>query len=722
MLGYEREEIIGKSYADFIHPDHRQSFEKNFPEFKRRGYVHDVQYKIRKKDGRYLEISFEGTIVSNPDGSFRQTHCVFQDITDRKLVERELQNNQYYLKKAQEIGKIGTWELDIINNVLTWTEENYKVFGVPLGTKLDYEVFLNCVHPDDRAYVNKRWQDALDHVPYEIEHRVIAQGKVKWVREKAEIEFDENGKALKAIGFTQDITHHKQTEEQIFRHNQILEGTLNEIYFFDPETLLLEEANRGAIENLGYSMEELRSMTPLDLKPELTREVFEEIVEPLRSGVEKKIKFETLHRRKDGTLYPVEVHIQLLKERNPVFIAIILDITDRRNAENEKRLLEEQYNQAQKVESIGRLAGGVAHDLNNLLTPILGYSEMLMDDQDSGDARYDSLIEIHKAGTRARDLVSQLLAFSRKQTLRFRQLDMNLVLTEFENLLRRTIRENIEINLILSPDTSISTADIRQLEQVIMNLAVNAQDAMPDGGYLTIQTSKVFLDESNASSHHGVKPGEYLVLAVSDTGSGIDDETVGYIFEPFFSTKGEQGTGLGLATVHGIVKQHNGNIRVHSEAGKGTTFEVFLPVKTDLNVAEVPGKNRKSETNGSETILLVEDNDQVRHLARAILGRKGYAILEAVNGREALKTLESSNTPVDLLLTDVVMPGMSGRNLYEKIAEKQPGIKVLYMSGYTDNEIARSGVLEEGVDFIQKPFSVDSLNSKVRKVLDRGNN
>ena len=179
----------------------------------------------------------------------------------------------------------------------------------------------------------------------------MPRGKVKWVREKAEIEFDENGKALKAIGFTQDITHHKQTEEQIFRHNQILEGTLNEIYFFDPETLLLEEVNRGAIENLGYSMEELRSMTPLDLKPEITREIFEEIVEPLRSGVEKKIKFETLHRRKDGTLYPVEVHIQLLKERNPVFIAIILDITDRRNAENEKRLLEEQYNQAQKVES-----------------------------------------------------------------------------------------------------------------------------------------------------------------------------------------------------------------------------------------------------------------------------------------------------------------------------------------------------------------------------------
>ena len=394
------------------------------------------------------------------------------------------------------------------------------------------------------------------------------------------------------------------------------------------------------------------------------------------------------------------------------------DITDRKQADEDKSRLEEQYHQAQKVESIGRLAGGVAHDLNNLLSPILGYSEILLDDLGPDDARREYVDEILASGLRARDLVRQLLAFGRKQTLEYKPLNLNKTVRRFEKLLQRTIREDIEIEILLSPDIPIVMADIVQIEQVIMNLAVNAADAMPEGGRFTIETARANLDEDYAATHEGVEPGEYVMLAVSDTGCGMDDETREHLFEPFFSTKGEEGTGLGLATVHGIVKQHGGSIWFYSEPGIGTTFKVYLPVPEEPRVEERIGKKTATALKGSQTILLVEDNEQVRHLALAILERQGYTVLVAENGAEALTILAAHDAKVHLLLTDVIMPGINGRELFAKVAGKYPDLKVIYMSGYTDNMIAHSGVLDEGVQFVQKPFSVRTLAAKVREVLD----
>ncbi len=395
-----------------------------------------------------------------------------------------------------------------------------------------------------------------------------------------------------------------------------------------------------------------------------------------------------------------------------------LDITENKQAEKERQHLQNQLNQTRKMESIGRLAGGVAHDLNNLLSPIIGYSELLLDSGDPDDKRRAMAEEILQAGSRARDLVRRLLAFGRKQTLKFKPVNISKAVEESEKLLQRSIPEDIEIRINASAGIRPVMADTGQIQQVIMNLAINATDAMPDGGLLTIETAMAELDEADAASHPDLEAGQYVMLSVSDTGCGMDQETRENIFEPFFSTKGEQGTGLGLATVFGIIRQHGGGIRVYSEPGKGTVFRIYLPARGKEVIKEKPEEKAPGEIKGAETILLAEDDEQVRHLARSILTRHGYTVLEAKDSKDALAQMGSHAGPVHLLLTDVVMPGINGRELYEKAARKQPGLKVLYMSGYTDNVIARRGVLEDGVHFIHKPFSIRSLAAKVREILD----
>jgi len=391
----------------------------------------------------------------------------------------------------------------------------------------------------------------------------------------------------------------------------------------------------------------------------------------------------------------------------------------RKLAEEEKAKLEQQLHQSQKLESIGRLAGGVAHDLNNMLTPILGFGQLLLDRPDGDEERREQLEEIMKAGRRARDLVQQLLAFSRKQSFEFKTIDLNALLKDFEKLLRSTIREDIAIKLITAKSLPFVQGDVGQLEQVVMNLAVNAQDAMPDGGELIIETSMVKLDKSYAAEHVGVTPGPHVMLAISDTGCGMDAEIREQIFEPFFTTKDkDKGTGLGLSTVYGIVKQHGGNIWVYSEPGKGTTFKVYLPVSGETKAEQQTEVKTSTISRGSETILLAEDDEFVRKLAHTVLKQSGYTVLTAKNGTDALQVLKSHDGQVHLLLTDVVMPEMNGKELFNRAVENHPNLKVLYMSGYTDNVIAHSGVLEKGVAFIQKPFNVNDLTAKVREMLD----
>lgn len=394
------------------------------------------------------------------------------------------------------------------------------------------------------------------------------------------------------------------------------------------------------------------------------------------------------------------------------------DVTEREKGEEEKEQLHVQLHQAQKMESIGRLAGGIAHDFNNLLTPMIGYAEMALMDLNPADPLYRDFEEIREAAERAKNLTGQLLAFSRRQMLEMKIVNLNKIISSFKKMLQRIIGEDVEIATSLDPDLVNIKGDPPQIQQVLMNLCINARDAMPQGGRLTIETANVVLDTAYAKGRPGVEPGPYAMLAVSDNGIGMERETVDKIFEPFFTTKAPgKGTGLGLATVYGIVKQHGGNIWVYSEPGRGTTFKIYLPKATGSAQPDKVAEKQPKFKAGKGTVLVVEDETAVRKLACNILRNHGYEVLEANSSPDALRLAETHGGQIDLLLTDVVMPQMNGRELYRHVASLRPDVKVLYMSGYTDDVIAHHGVLDAQIEFLQKPFTVDGLVRKVRKLL-----
>jgi len=391
------------------------------------------------------------------------------------------------------------------------------------------------------------------------------------------------------------------------------------------------------------------------------------------------------------------------------------------NVQTQSALLrtELQLQHAQKMEAVGRLAGGVAHDFNNVLSVILGYTSMIQQDLKPGEPLRADIDEIKLAGERAAQLTRQLLAFSRQQALETKVLDLNLVVGGMENMLRRLLGADIDLTLLPSAELWNVRADPGQVEQVLMNLAVNARDAMPQGGKLTVEVKNVELDQDYADVHHEVKPGSYVMLAVSDSGLGMDRATAARIFEPFFTTKEKgKGTGLGLSTVFGIVKQSGGHVWVYSEPNHGTTFKIYLPRVEGAAVTNTADVVASRTTRGTETVLLVDDDDQVRTVARGILRRLGYLVLEASNGGEALMISEQHPAKIQLLLTDVVLPRMSGRQIAERITSMRPGIDVLFMSGYTDDAVLQHGILESGVAYLQKPLTSESMARKVRQVLD----
>jgi PAS domain S-box-containing protein len=426
------------------------------------------------------------------------------------------------------------------------------------------------------------------------------------------------------------------------------------------------------------------------------------------------VSLTTRRARKDGSYVDVELHLVPLTVHGRVLgsLGIYQDVTER-------GMLEKQLRMAQKMEAVGRLSGGIAHDFNNLLGVILGYIQLIKRNLVSGNSLYEYAEEVEKASQRAVALTRQLLAFSRQQVLDPVVLNLNTLVADMEKMLPRLIGEDIDLNLILDPAIGQVKADPGQLEQVLMNLAVNARDAMPDGGKLSIQTADAEIDAAFAREHPGSVPGNYVMLAVTDTGTGMDSETQAQIFEPFYTTKGrDKGTGLGLATVYGVVKQSNGFINVESEKGKGSLFTIYLPRVEQRVIAPTKSSPEPMSIRGSETILLVEDAEPLRMLAQLFLKENGYRVLTAADGSEAQQVAAQISGPIHLLLTDVVMPGINGRVLAERLAPSHPAMKVLYMSGYTDSFIAGHGVLEPGTHLLHKPFTEEVLVRKVRELLD----
>jgi PAS domain S-box-containing protein len=501
------------------------------------------------------------------------------------------------------------------------------------------------------------------------------------------------------------------------------ERLLREIIDANPSLIFVKDwegrfllVNKATADIYGTTVEALVGKTDADFNPNN-----EEVAHFLRddqavisSGQPKLIAEEPVtnpHTKQTRWFQTIKLPLRLRDEPASTLLGVATEITER-------KLLEAQLLQSQKMEAVGQLAGGVAHDFNNILTAIVGYADLLA--AELGDARQlEDLEEIRKAARRAAALTRQLLAFSRKQVLEPRIIDVNGVVTNLEKMLRSLISANIDLRTALATDLAAARADPNQLEQVIMNLVINARDAMPEGGTLTIETGNASLDENYAAQHVSVVPGEYVMLAVTDTGCGMSEETKARIFEPFFTTKpAGRGTGLGLSTVYGIVKQSGGNIWLYSEPGKGTTFKIYLPAVQAL--PEDIGKVAPAEAGqpGDATVLVVEDDEQLRRFTHRALAAQGYTVLEADRGRAALEIARRHKGTIDLLLTDLVVPDTNGRKLAETLRAAQPGLRVLFMSGYPDGAIMNQGLLEHGVAYLAKPFTTEAITRKVREVLE----
>jgi len=637
-----------------------------------------------------------------------------KEVNERKKAEEKVKEQNKFLK---DVMCALTHPFAVID------ANNYRIiFGNAVTGWSDNLKELKCyelTHKREKPCSGKEYPCPLKKVietkmPTVVEHtHHDKDGNMRNVEIHAYPILDGKGSVVQVIEYSIDITERKKAEEEVRKLSLAVEQSPAATVISDTKGNI-EYVNPKFTEITGYTYEEIigknfRILNSGEHPPDFYKELWDTIT----SGKEWHGEFH--HKKKNGEFYWEHASISPIKNEEGVithFLGVKEDIT-------ETKLMEEQLLQSQKMEAVGSLAGGVAHDFNNMMTVVIGYSEFLLSTLKKGEVEYKCVGEIMKAGKKAASLTQQLLAFSRKQVFQPHVVNLNALITDLEKMLKRLIGEDIDLQLDLDSKLGAVRADPGQMDQITMNLAVNARDAMPRGGKITIETANVELDEEYCRLHMAVQPGAYIMLAVSDTGIGMDKETQSRIFEPFFSTKEEgKGTGLGLSTVYGIVKQSFGNIWVYTEPGHGTTFKIYFPRIEEATEAREKEEASEKIFRGSETILLVEDEEMVRDLAYKVLAEMGYTVLAASNGEEALQICERHKGPIHLMLTDVVMPKMSGKELAESSVRRHPELKVLYMSGYTDNSVIRNGMLEPGVNFVQKPFTPLSLTKKVREVLD----
>jgi PAS domain S-box-containing protein len=719
MLGRSPEDLRAEEGLPFLHHEDSPRFRRlMLDSLAQPGATLRTEVRAMHGDGSWRVV--EATIVNRlDDPNVGAIVTNLRDVSQRVKAEEEWrrveQEREQALQRLQMVLSrmpAGCILHDAQFVTTYWNPAAERIFGYSSEEACGRQPFELTVPPDRREAVGLLFGRIAEGEPvagglYENVTRDGRRIQCEWDHTAL---FDERGRFSGLVCMVQDVSDRRRAEEDLRRQKEMLQSIVENVpalIGFMDESGRLVFVNREWKRVLGWSLEDTRALDFWERvypDAEQRRRALEHVRSSESTWEDYKI------RTRDGRI--IESLWANVRLSDGTRIGIGQDLTERKR--NEEALLA-----SQRVEAVGRLAGGIAHDFNNLLMVITGYTQMLLAELEIGDRRRARVEQIAGAAQRAASLTRQLLAFSRKQLLQPRVLDLNEVLADFEKMLRRLIREDIELVLKLAPDLGRARVDPAQIEQVVMNLAINARDSMEGPGRLIIETSNVTFDASGAAAHEGIPPGSYVLLAVSDTGCGMDAETQSHAFEPFFTTKRQgHGTGLGLSTVHGIVRQSGGSITVYSEVGRGTTFKIYLPREASAATARRPAEESVASRSRSETVLLVEDEPSLRQMVLEILHGAGYRVLEAGGGEEALALSDREPGPIHLLLTDVIMPGMNGRVMAEQMVRRRPGTRVLYMSGYTAEAIGHHGILEEGTHFLQKPFTPNGLLTRVREVLD----
>jgi PAS domain S-box-containing protein len=722
LFGWKLEDVVGASAWDNVHPDDLESTLKLFEKMMHTpDAVGTMECRYRCKDGSYKWIEFTGiNLFHDPD--IQGLLGNYQDITERKQAEKALIKKEALFRGLFDHMTSGSAVYEVRNDGSKGTDYIIREFnrkGLEMeGKKLEEVVggSLFDLRPtiDDYGLIpvmKKVWETGI---PEYYPARIYQDDRFSNYYENHIFRLPSG----EVVTIYNDVTHEKNQEldlrESEARFKALHNASFGGIAIHDKGMIL--ECNHGLSEMTGYSMDELIGMNGLLLIAEKSRPA---VMNKILSGYEKP--YEAMGLRKNGEEFPMRLEARNVPYKGkPVRTVEFRDITEQKQAESEKEKLQAQLLQAQKMESVGRLAGGVAHDFNNMLGVILGHAELALEQSEENSDICSDLKEIQTAAQRSADLTKQLLTFARKQIIEPKPLNLNHTVKQMITMLQRLIGEDID--LIWKPVETLWSVkmDPSQIDQILANLCVNARDAIAGVGKLTIETGMISFDEAYCAEHTGFIPGDFVLLGVSDDGCGMDKETLNNLFEPFFTTKETgKGTGLGLATVYGIVKQNNGFINVYSEPGQGTTFRIYLPRYSAAGEIPAGIQPDKPDPTGNETILLVEDEPAILNLTRMMLERKGYSVLSAATPAAAIYMAGNHTEKIHLLMTDVVMPGMNGRDLARRLTDLYPDIKLLFMSGYTANVIAHQGVLDEGVAFIQKPFSMKALADKLRMVLDQ---
>jgi two-component system cell cycle sensor histidine kinase/response regulator CckA len=717
FTGQSFEQLRGWGWLNALHPDDREETARVWTEAFTSRIPYHVHHRIRRADGEYRRMAVRAVPILGPSGKIHEWVGVHTDVTDNLRATDALALSESRYRRLFEAAQDGILIVDVDSRrVFDVNPFLLKLVGFTreelVGKELWEIGFFKDIVSNKNAFqtLTDKGYIRYEHLP--LKTKDGRQIPVEFVSNVYEV----GGSQVVQCNI-RDISARVHAEDELRLRDRAIQAATQGLLITDPSQTdnPLVYVSPGFERITGYRSHEAlgrncRFLQGPGSDPAIVAKLRQAIVSVEPCSVE------LVNYRKDGTSFWNELSISPVRDdagRLTHFVGVQADVSARRK-------LESQFHQAQKMEAVGQLAGGVAHDFNNLLTIISGYSEILLGSLPSYDPNRSLVKAIAEAGERAAGLTRQLLFFSRQAVLQTKVLDLNEVVEETESLLRRMIGEDVLLATVLAPNLRRIKADPGQLGQVLMNLAINARDAMPRGGKLTFETSEVRFDEAFVATHAECKPGRYVKLAVSDNGNGMTPEVQAHVFEPFFTTKGPgKGTGLGLATVYGIVKQNAGFINLYSEPGKGTTFKIFFPAVDERSQPSSHDMFSVTPPVGTETILVVEDEDGVRAFAVLALQMQGYQVLHADNGEKALRIVAKHEGRIDLLMTDVVMPGMSGRELAESLSVQLPEMKVMYVSGYTDDAVIRHGILQTDVAFLQKPYTPRSLASKVREVLDQ---